>query len=92
MGRTCITENEGRFSQTENTPPMTAPLFADLGKYGKTEEAQAILAGLNKCPPDIDPYAKEFISSLQRLQIVSDQGPVTTELTLIEHSQGWKRQ
>jgi hypothetical protein len=51
MVRACITENEAHFSQTENTPPMTAPLFADLGKHDETEEAQAILAGLYECPP-----------------------------------------
>jgi hypothetical protein len=71
---------------------MTFPLSVDLGLYGKTSAAQAILDGTYEPPPDTDPYAVELLASLRTPQIVLSKGPVTTDLTLVEHKQGWKRQ
>jgi hypothetical protein len=79
-------------SQTENTPPMTFPLSVDLGLHGETSAAQAILDGTYEPSPDTDLYAVEILESLRMPQIVRSKGPVTTDLSLAEHQQGWKRQ
>ena len=41
----CIAENEARFSQFENTPPMTASLLTELGYLAETSAADSILDG-----------------------------------------------
>jgi hypothetical protein len=92
MVKACITENEARFSQTESTPPMSAPLYAILGKYGETTEAEEIMSGTFDVPEEIDCYAKEFLEELRVPAIVIAKGPVTMELSLPEHMLGWKRQ
>ena len=41
----CIAENEARFSQFENTSPMTASLLTELGYLAETFAADSILNG-----------------------------------------------
>jgi hypothetical protein len=43
-------------------------------------------------PADIDVYARSLLEALQTPEILIQQGPVTVELLLEEHTQGWKRQ
>jgi hypothetical protein len=92
MIRACIKENESRFSQSESAPPMQAPLYAILGQYEETDEAEAILSGTFDIPAEVDIYAKEFLAELRVPAIVRSQGPVTSDLSLQEHVLGWKRQ
>jgi hypothetical protein len=45
MERACFEENETRFSQSEQTPPMQPPTLKELGLLGDTDQIEAILAG-----------------------------------------------
>jgi hypothetical protein len=47
----CIAKNDSRFSQSEPTPPMTAPLLQDLGYLADGPAIEDILNGVY-IPPD----------------------------------------
>ena len=92
MVSACVRENEARFSQSEKMPPMTDPLYQDLGLYGETVEAQQILFGSYAYPSGIDPYARELLEAMRMPTIVRQEGPVHTDIHIDEHTKGWRKQ
>ena len=88
MVKACVRENETRSSQSENMPPMTDPLYQDLGRYGETAEAQQILFGSYKYPSGVDPYAKELLEEMRMPTRVPQEGPVHTDIHIEEHTKG----
>ena len=54
MFKVCITENSSRFSQSNNTPPMTPPLVYNLGLLAETREARQVLGGSWQPPEGTD--------------------------------------
>jgi hypothetical protein len=71
---------------------MTPPLSVDLGKFGETEEAAAILDGTYDPPADVDVYARARLEALRTPEIIIRKGPVSVNLSLAEHKQGCTRQ
>lgn len=57
-------ENCDKFSQTNNTPPMTAPLVHNLGFTRESIACQEILQGTYNPHLDVDPYMKEYLKEL----------------------------
>ena len=57
-------KNCDKFSQTNNTPPMMAPLVQDLGFTGISIACQEILQGTYTPHPYVDPYMKEYLKEL----------------------------
>jgi hypothetical protein len=88
----CIQENDSRFSQSENTPPMTEPLLSDLGMLADTEQAQKILEGTYECPPGTDKYAALLINELRMPDNVVGNPVPTTEITPDLNRDGWNKQ
>jgi hypothetical protein len=60
----CIDETWLKYSQTNQTPPMTQPLQQDLGYLASTPQAQQILDGTYEPPPGTDPYAVKLLQEL----------------------------
>jgi hypothetical protein len=46
-----IENNSACFCLTKNSPPMTEPLFSELGYLSNMEAARQILGGTYVCPP-----------------------------------------
>jgi hypothetical protein len=61
----CINETQLKYSQTSQTPPMTAPLLQDIGYLANTPQAQQILDGTYQPPPSTDPFAVKFLEELR---------------------------
>jgi hypothetical protein len=61
----CANQNINKYSQTEDTPPMTEPLLSNIGYLAETPEAQQILDGTYDPPNNLDPYAKKLLEELQ---------------------------
>ena len=91
MVKAFFQENDARFSQTESTPPMQPPLVNDLGYLAETEKAEQVLEGTYEIPHGVDKYARELIHELRRPEIVRKKGPISTVITPVEHTQGWRR-
>jgi hypothetical protein len=64
MEDACINENISRFSQSQDTPPMTTSLVDDRGYLGDTIESQEILNGTYQPPAGINHYTKLFLKEL----------------------------
>jgi hypothetical protein len=92
MENACISENIGRFSQTNDTPPMNGSLIADLGYLAETNAKDHILDGSYVPPTGTDQYMCEFLEELRMPNSIRDKGPISTSTTPEEHCQGWKRQ
>jgi hypothetical protein len=88
----CIHENDSRFSQSENTPPMTEPLLSELGLFADTEQAQQILDGTYECPLGTDKYAALLIQELRMPANVIDNPVPITEITPESNRIGWNKQ
>jgi hypothetical protein len=58
METACITENERRFSQTEDNPPMNKDILSLVGLVAEEEGADQILKGTFIPPLNFDPYLK----------------------------------
>ena len=92
MENACISENTGRFSQTNDTPPMTLALVEDFGYLAETDAKYHVLNGTYTPPTGTDQYMSEFIEELCMPNSVRTKGPIPTSLSPKEHCQGWKRQ
>jgi hypothetical protein len=73
--------NEMQFHLTETTPLMQEPLVSELGNMADTSAADWILQGTYVCPPGVDWYTQEFISSLQITTPISDEDRIHTMVT-----------
>jgi hypothetical protein len=91
MVKAFFKENDARFSQTEDTPPMQSPLIDDWGYLADTEAAENVLDGSYEPPKTVNWYAKELIRELRRPAIVQLHTPIPTHMSLEEHSRGWKK-
>ena len=65
MESACFHENESRFCQTENTPPMTDPTLGELGILGDTDQVNAILEGAYISPPGTDRYMVKLLNEMR---------------------------
>ena len=92
MEQACIKENIERFSQSNNTPPMTEPLVSELGFLGNMEEAQSILNDTYQPPEDIDPYAKLLIQELHMPENTCANPMKETEVTPTSNKSAWNKQ
>jgi hypothetical protein len=88
----CIHENDSRFSQSENTPPMTDPLLSDLGLLAETEQVQEILQGIYVPPPDTDKYAALLIRELKMPNNVINNPVPQIEVTPEMNRDAWRKQ
>ena len=88
----CITENLQRFSQSNNTPPMTEPLLTDLGYLADTPEAQMILDGTYQAPPGTDYYTTLLLNELRMPDSIRNDPMPQTTVTPTQNQQAWKRQ
>ena len=91
MVKAFFTENDSRFSQTENTPPMQAPLVDDLGYLANTHCAEQILDGTYQPSPTVDKYAIELLHELRVPNSVRNHELIPITITTSEHTQGWTR-
>lgn len=80
-----------QFHLTETTPLMQEPLVSELGNMADTSAADWILQGTYVCPPGVDWYTQEFISSLQITTLISDEDRIHTMVTCQDYQQYWKR-
>jgi hypothetical protein len=71
MERACFEENETRFSQSEQTPPMQSPTLKELGLLGDTEQINAILTGNYISPARTDRYTKELLKEMRMPATIS---------------------
>jgi hypothetical protein len=67
MEQACMIENEGRFSQAEDTPFMTSPLLKDFRYLANTDAADQVLKGTYKIPPNMNPYTALLFKQLQMI-------------------------
>jgi hypothetical protein len=88
----CITENIARFTQSEDTPPMTEPLISELGYLADTDAAEAVLAGTFVPPPETDEYAKLLLAELRMPDNVRLNPMPTPQVSPDENRQAWARQ
>ena len=88
----CMQENDARFSQSEDTPPMTLPLLQDLGYLADTPEARAILEGTYNPPPETDYYAALFLKELRMPDNVLHNPMTETDVTPINNAKAWGKQ
>jgi hypothetical protein len=75
MENTCISENIGQFSQTNDTPPMEASVIAGLGYLAETNAKHHILDGAYVPPTGTDQYMCKFLEEIQMPDWIRDKGP-----------------
>jgi hypothetical protein len=85
-------ENDGRFSQSESTPPMTSPLVDDFGYLGDTPVAEAVLDGTYVAPKGTDPYAVKLLAQMRWPDCIQGQPELPSCVSLQSHINGWKKQ
>jgi hypothetical protein len=89
MERACFLENESRFSQTEDTPPMMEPTLSKLGWLGDTEAVEQILLGHYVSPPGTDKYMIELLNELRMpaniLHSLERSGTIPTSISPAEN-------
>ena len=90
--RACIDENVARFSQAEGTPPMEAPLYEALGRFGEGPAVRHILEGTYEAPEELDQYTKKMLKELEMPEQIRRRGCISTEVDIEEHQQAWRRQ
>jgi hypothetical protein len=86
----CIDQTIEKYSQTEDTPPMTEPLLSHLGFLAETPEALQILDGSYDPPSTLDPYAKKLLAELRMPKIVQENR-IPSDIPTAEHKQFWQR-
>jgi hypothetical protein len=95
MELACFEENETRFSQSEQTPPMLPPTLDELGILGDTDAIEEILAGNYVPPSDTDQYMAELLEEMRMpkaiLKSIQEEGLISTTISEEENKSGWKK-
>jgi hypothetical protein len=95
MENACFQENETRFSQSEQTPPMQDLTISDIGYLADTQEAEEILKGSYEAPQGTDKYMKELLNDMHMPQVIQDgiknHGFISTKISPAENRQGWTK-
>jgi hypothetical protein len=72
---------------------MQPPLLQDFGYLADTPSAEDILNGTYYVPPiGTDQCAIKILQHMKRPDAVMNAPPITPHITLISHSNGWKKQ
>ena len=77
--RACMRENKRKFTETENTPCMTAPLCDDIGFTDDSIACNRILQSTYIPSPGTSPYVVEFINELQNHPFTGPSPPTTIQ-------------
>jgi len=87
----CMAENESRFSQCEDTPPMTvlAPFWGWLYDDVHGEE---IRKGSFEPPPELDAWGRKVLPQLAQPGKVADTAVDEWGVSWDDHQAGWRRQ
>ena len=80
-----MNENEKRFSDSETTPAMQAPLLKHLGYSTDGPAVEAILNGTFRCP-QADKYSQLILAELAMPQAIRNLGPTSVHITVDEHA------
>ena len=95
MELACFEENETRFSQSQQTPPMQPPTLDELGMLGDTDAIEEILAGNYVSPAGTDKYMSELLEEMRMpkaiLKSVQEEGLISTTISEEENKSGWKK-
>jgi hypothetical protein len=88
----CITENNRRFRQTEDTPPMARSLTDQIGFSAEKPGADEVLAGTFDYSNISHAGMCKVLEYLHTPACVSREGLIDSTLSVHDHIQGWKKQ
>jgi hypothetical protein len=88
----CLTENDRRFRQTEETPPMHPALTDVIGFSAEMPAANDILAGTFDTSDIPDKAMRKVIEYLRMPDSVVKAGPIDPQISVEEHIAGWNAQ
>ena len=83
---------KARFSQSENTPPMTEPLMSELGYLADTAASQQTLQGTWQPPPHTDEYAVKLLKQMQIPDSIAHLPPMSPKVKVSQHINSWRKQ
>jgi hypothetical protein len=87
-----ISEGQSRFFQTILTPAMADWIVDLVGFAAEKDAVHHILDGSFMIPRDCDPYLRKFLDAVRQPDVIQQEGPISTVITLEDHIQGWQRQ
>jgi len=87
----CITENQQRFTQVHNTPPLNQDNFDRVGTCDENKSAEGILNGTEEHSHIEDPYLRLLLENMRGPKSVLTHGIISIEITLEEHRKGWRK-
>ena len=87
----CIKENQRRFAQVHDPPPMKQEILEWIGTCAENESAEGILNGTEDLSHIEDIYLRLLLENMRRLNSVIAHGLIPTEITLKEHRNGWRK-
>ena len=91
MEQVCINENDARFSQSKDAPPMTPPSLLCLGLLADTLSAEEVLQGMWSQPPDADACAVKLLDEMAILAKEKALSPLKTTISNADHTSHWKK-
>jgi len=83
----CLSENQARFNQANDTPLLQPPLYGLLGPLGTGSAAPSILAGEFQFPDN--PIIQETMNALRHCDPNNSLGPV--HITSADYRNIWRR-
>ena len=87
--KACMEEGTRRFSQTASTPLMHSDFVTQVGYHAELPGADQILEGTFVPPPDMDPYAVQFLEQLKMQEQVQGE-TILKAITTKEYKESWK--
>ncbi len=88
--KACMDEGTRRFSQTAMTPLMNQEFIDRVGYQAELPGSEEILQGTFQTPPDMDPYAAQFITQLKMNDEVQGQA-ISKAISTASYKEGWKK-
>ena len=85
-------ENKRIFTQVHDTPPMHQDILDWVGTCAENDESEGVLNGTEVLTHIEDPYLRLLLENMRRPNIVLVHGILSTEITLDEHRQEWRKQ
>ena len=90
--RECVKENIKKFTQANDTPPMSEEFRKMMGRWGESEVATTVLDGTCVPPEGTDKYLAELLRYMKMPDNISTEGGFWMEVDGEENTRFWRKQ
>ena len=88
----CTRENIKKFTQANDTPPMSNTFRKFIGRWSKTRAAQSVLDRNFNAPPGTDPHLVELLKYMKMPRNIAENSSFRITVDAEDNTRFWRKQ